>query len=163
MKITKLFEIGKSKHLSAVISVLVLFSVVLGCGGGKPETPSEAEAQTLVKATLNDFADAVDKGSFSDFRGKASADFQSQFTADALNTAFKAFIDAKAKAVPILKSAAGMSAKFSATPSIREEKGNYILVTAGTMDTTPAKTRFNFEYVWRDKSWKLIVVKTFLE
>ena len=163
MKISNFRNLLKGNKLSAIFATLILFAIVLGCGGGKPETPSESEAQYLVKATISDFADAVDKGDFSGFRTKASSDFQSQFSNDQMNTAFKAFIDAKAQAVPVLRKASTMDAKFSSAPSIREEKGNYVLVTAGTMDKTPAKTRFNYEYVWRDGAWKLLVVKTFLE
>jgi hypothetical protein len=162
-KLNYLSKFRNNNKLSAFIALVIMLVVVLGCGGGKPEMPKDDAVQSLVKATLSDFADAVDKGDFSGFRAKSSQDFQSQFSDEQMKTAFKAFIDAKAQTVPVLRSAAGMNANFSAAPSIREEKGNYILVTAGTMNTTPAKTRFNFEYVWRDGAWKLLVVKTFLE
>ena len=157
------FTFGKNTKISAAFAILILLGIVLGCSGTKPEMPAESVSQGLVKDTLTAFADAVDKGDFAAFRDKASKDFQSTYTADQMKTTFKVFIDKKDQTVPILKSAAGMNPTFSTPPAIREEKGNYFLVLKGTMDTKPAKTRFDNEYLWRDNSWKIIKAGTYLE
>lgn len=163
--IIKKSRFGKSIKIPAALSLLVLFLMIAagGCGGGKPDMPSESATQALVKSSLKDFADAVEKGDFKTFRENASKDFQSQFKEEQLKTTFTPFIEKKEVAVPILRSAAGMNAKFSAPPAIREESGNYILVANGNFDTTPAKTRFTNEYVWRDGAWKLLKIGTYLE
>jgi hypothetical protein len=157
------FRFGKNTQFTAALALLILLGIVIGCGGSKPEIPAESVSQGLVKSTLADFADAVDKGDFTSFRDKASKDFQATYTVDQMKTVFKVFIDKKDQTVPILKSAAGMNPTFSTPPAIREEKGLYILVLKGTMATTPAKTRFDNEYVWRDNSWLMLKSGTFLE
>lgn len=146
---------GKNK-VSAIFALLALIAIVLGCNATKPDTPSESDTQNLVKASISDLADGINSGDFKTFREKASKDFQSQFTEDAVKTAFKSYIDKKEQVVPLLKSVSGMTAKFTAPPSIREEKGNYILVANGSFDTKPVATGFTSEYVWRDSSWKLL-------
>lgn len=153
----------EKNRVSAVFALLIVIFVIMGCSETKPDMPNDAAAQTLVKGTISDFADAVDKGDFAAFRDKASKDFQSQFTTDALKSTFQIFTDKKELAVPILRSAAGMTPKFTTPPSIREENGNYILVTDATFDTTPAATKATNEYVWRDKEWKLLKVGMFLQ
>ncbi len=145
--------------ISALAALLILTFVILGCGGTKPEMPNDAAVQSLVKATTADFTDAVDKGDFGSLRDKASADFQSQFSNDALKTAFKDYTDHKDLIVPILKSANGMTPTFAPATTIREEKGNYILVVNGSYATEPAATGINYEYVWRDNAWKLLTIK----
>ena len=153
----------EKNKVSAVFALLIAIFVIMGCGTTKPELPSDSAVQALVKTTVSDFAGAVDKGDFTAFRETASKDFQSQFTADTLKTSFQTFTDKKELAVPILKSAAGMTPKFTSPPSIREESGNYILVTDSTFDTTPAATKATNEYVWRDNQWKLLKVGIFLQ
>lgn len=152
-----------SNKLSAVLVLMIVVLVALACSGSKPEMPNDAAVQSLVKGTMSDFTDGVDKGDFSALRNNASQDFQSQFAEDKLKTTFKDFSDKKALIVPILRTTSGMTPKFSAPPSIREENGNYVLVANGTFDTTPAGTRFANEYVWRDNAWKLLKVGVFLQ
>ena len=149
---------GKNK-ISAVFALLIVAFIVLGCGMGKPEMPNDAAVQTLVKNTTSDFADALDRSDFKALRDKASADFQSQFSEDTLKSTFKIYTDNKEIISPIIHSAAGMSPSFAPAPAIREENGSYILSAFGSFATTPAKTEFTYEYVWRDSAWKLLTIK----
>jgi len=149
---------GKSNKISAVLALLIVALVALGCNS-KPEMPKDSEIQSLVKATTSDFTGAIDKGDFKDLRDKASKDFQTQFSEDTMKSTFKPFMDQKDVVLPILQSASGKTPEFSPAPAMREENGNYILTTLGSFDTTPGKTTFTYEYVWRDSAWKLLTLK----
>lgn len=150
---------GKHNKYSALLAVLVVFLVVSGCGGEKPSAPpTEAEAQTLVKNTMSDFATAIDSGNFSTFKSNASKEFQSQYSDDQVKTTFKTFTDQKEDIVPILRAASGMNPKFSPAQTVREEKGYSILVTNGEFDTTPVPVKFQNEYVYQDGKWKLLKI-----
>ncbi len=145
--------------MSAIAALLILAFVILGCGGTKPEMPDDSAVQSLIKTTTADFTDAVDKGDFKSLRDKASADFQNQFSEDALKSAFKVYTDHKEDISPMFHSAQAMTPTIAPAPAIREEKGSYILTVLGSYATTPAATGFNYEYVWRDNAWKLLTIK----
>ena len=156
MKMNKL-NFGKNKT-SAVVVVLILFLIALGCSGEKPAAPpTEAEAQTLVKNTTAEFANAIEKEDFKAFRENSSKEFQSQFSDEQVKTTFKSFTEQKELIVPILRDASKMNPKFTTPPALREEKGYSILVTNGSFDTKPA-TKFTNEYVYQDGKWKLLTV-----
>ncbi len=146
-----------SNKTSAILALLIVSLIVLGCGG-KPEMPSESASQSLVKTSLSDLADAVDKNDFKAFREKASADFQSSLTEDKVKEGFKTLVQNKEENVPVLRDAAGKNPTFSPAPTIREEKGNYILVTNGESVASNGKVKFENEYVWRDGAWKLLKI-----
>ncbi|CAN5315921.1 hypothetical protein BH10ACI1_BH10ACI1_16700 [soil metagenome] len=150
-----------NNRMSAVFALLIVSLIILGCGG-KPEMPADSVTQSLVKTSINDLADAVDKEDFKAFREKASADFQSSFTEAQLKTTFQSYIDQKATIVPLLRKAAGKELKFSSAPSIREEKGSYILVANGNIDLPDEdvkELKFENEWVWRNGAWKLLKIK----
>jgi len=153
-------NIGKNNKTSAVVAMLVIFLVALGCNSPeKPAAaPTESESQTLVKNTMADFADAVDKGDFKAFKANTSKEFQAQYTDEQMKTSFKSFTDQKEVIVPILRDASKMNAKFSTTPAIREEQGYSILVANGTFDTDPQPLKVVNEYVYQDGKWKLLKI-----
>ena len=149
---------------SAVLAVLALFIVALGCGGEKPSAPpTEAEAQALVKGTLSDFASAIDKGDFTTFKANASKELQAQTTDDQFKSTFKSFIDQKDAVVPILRDASSKAAKFASAPAVREEKGYSLLTTDGTIDSEPQPVKVNNEYVYQDGKWKLLKISVELK
>lgn len=149
-------KIIKNNQKSAILALLTIVFTALACSGTKPEMPNTAAVQSLIKSSMAEFADAVDKNDFATFKKNASADFQQQFSDDQLKSSFKVFVDKKDQVVPILRDAAAKDAKFSPDPTIREENGNYILVAKGTLDSAETETKFDTEYVWRDNSWKLL-------
>ena len=154
---------GKNKT-SAILAMLALFLVTLGCGAEKPAAPpTEAEAQTLIKNTLSEFADAVDKGDFVAFKANASKEFQSQYTDDQMKTTFKCFTDQKAAVMPILRDAAKENVEFSPAPAVREEKGYSILVAGGKIESEPQSLKIDNEYVYQDGRWKLLKFSVFLQ
>ena len=144
---------------SAIIAMLALILIGLGCSAEKPAAPpTEAEAQALVKATMSEFADAVDKGDFAAFKANTSKEFQSQYTDEQMKTTFKTLTDQKETTVPILREASKMNAKFTTTPpAVREEQGYSILVADGSFDTE-SPLKFSNEYVYQDGKWKLLKI-----
>ncbi len=150
-----------SNKTSAILALLIVGLIVLGCGG-KPEMPPESTTQGLIKTGLTDLAEGVEKGEFKTLRDKASADFQSSFTEAQLKSTFQKYIDQKDVIVPLLKKAAGKDVKFSPAPSMREEKGSYILVANGSIEVNEESVKelkVEFEWVWRDGAWKLLKIK----
>jgi hypothetical protein len=149
---------------SAIIAMLALILIGLGCSAEKPAAPpTEAEAQTLVKGTMSEFADAVDKGDFAAFKANTSKEFQSQYTDEQMKTTFKVFTDQKKDVVPILRDAAKKNVAFSPAPAVREENGYSILVAGGTIDSDPQEVKVNNEYVYQDGKWKLLKVGVVLQ
>ena len=154
----KKLNYGKNT-MSAVLAMLALFIIGVACGGEKPDKPpTEAEAQALVKDTMSQFADAVDKGDFSSFKANASKEFQTQYTDDQLKTAFKVFTDQKAGAMPILRDAAKKNIVFSPAQSVKDENGYSVLVANGTIDSNPQPVKVTNEYVYQGGKWKLLKV-----
>ncbi len=158
-KLINKINFARNNKASAIAALLILFTIAFGCSAEKPAAPpTEAEAQTLVKNTTSDFANAIEKQDFKAFKESTSKEFQTQYTDDQMKTTFKSFTDQKELIVPILRDAAKMDAKFTAPPAIREEKGYSILVTNGSFETEPAALRFTNEYIYQDGKWKLIKI-----
>ncbi|HQZ97276.1 MAG TPA: hypothetical protein PLP21_13220 [Pyrinomonadaceae bacterium] len=172
---------GKDAKINGLIALAVIGTFVLGCNCNKDfnlgnsssesnstsvsntrsetsddSVPSKTVVEGLVKETIQKFGDAVDSGDFSDLHAYASTDFQSTYTVDEMKTAFKSYTDKKSMVVPLLNKVDDMSAEFKVPPGIRSEKGLKILMAQGEFKTKPYKTRFDFEYVMRGGSWKLL-------
>ncbi len=159
-KLNKLSFVNNNKT-SAIIALLIVSLIILGCGG-KPDMPNDSAVQSLVKTTMSDFGDAIDKGDFKAFREKSSKDFQDSFTEAQLKTTFQPYITNKETNVPLLRKAAVGTPTFSPAPALREEKGNYILVANGNIPIEGediSKVPFETEYIWRDGAWKLLKIK----
>lgn len=151
---------GKFNLLAALT---ILFIIGLGCSGsvsvGKPDMPSAEQQTSLVKQTLRDFKKGVESEDFSALVKSGSKELQAQVPAEKMKTAFQQMIDKKDVIVPILDDAEGQSPQYTGTPSITEQSGNYLLNLAGSFPTDPAKTNFNFQYVWQDSQWKLLKIE----
>ena len=160
-KLINELNFGKNNNtISAILAMLIISLVVLGCSSPeKPAAaPTESESQTLVKNTMSDFADAVDKNDFKAFKANTAKEFQTQYSDEQMKTTFKSFTDQKEAIVPILRSAAKTNPKFSTAPTIREEQGYSILVTNGSFEADPQSLKFTNEYVYQDKAWKLLKI-----
>ena len=154
----KKLNYGKNT-ITALLAVVTLLFIGLGCGAEKPEKPpTDAEAQALVKATMSDFANAVDKGDFAAFRANTAKEFQTQYTDDQMKTQFKSFTDQKAAVMPILRDAASKNITFSPAQSVKDENGYSVLVANGTIDSDPQAVAVTNEYVYQDSKWKLLKI-----
>lgn len=148
------------RQMSAFFAFLFLALITNACAG-KPEMPTEAASQALVKSTISDLADAINTGNFKVIRAKASQDFQMSVSEEKLVSTFKTYTDGKDTSLPMLKQALTKDAKFSPAPAIREENGSYVLVTNGSYPLTEEsydEVKFDNEYVWRDGAWKLLKI-----
>ena len=124
--------------------------------------PGDALLNALVKETTADFAAAISSGDFSNMYEKASMDFKSTYTKDQLQNSFKDFIEKKRQILPILAKAIATDPEFTSSPRVRTEQNLDILVTEGKYATKPLPVTFNYEYVKRDGSWKLLVLKIYI-
>lgn len=159
----KTINLIRSRNLNLVIVAVILLAVGLGCNGsfsvGKPEMPSTDAQNSLVKGTMKEFTKGVKDENFSSLNQAASEEFKKQVGADKIKTAFATMIEKKDVVVPILESADSMTPQFTGTPAIQEEGGGYTLSLPGSFATDPAKTNFNFKYVWQDSQWKLLTIE----
>lgn len=114
------------------------------------DVPADAELQTLVTASLDDFADAVQENDFSDFYANCSQSFQNQFTLEKVAETFGQFSKNKINLTP--KSGANLT--FAPKAAIND-KG--ILIANGTYQTAANKTaKFETKYLQEDGEWKLL-------
>jgi len=151
---------GKFNLLAALT---VLFVIGLGCSGsfsvGKPEMPTTEQQNALVKQTLSEFKKGIESEDFSGLVNSGSKELKSQVPAEKMKTAFQSMIDKKDVIGPILDDAESKSPQFSGTPTITEQSGNYLINLAGSFPSDPAKTNFDFQYVWQDSQWKLLKIE----
>lgn len=172
---------GKNGRISGLIAIAVVLSIALGCNCNEKlaeiansanssrtssndsedtsttdAIPSDTVVEGLVKATTEDFSDAVETGDFNELYDKASTDFQGTYTVDEMTTAFKSYTDKKKLVVPILNKVGSMDAEFDSPPGIRSEKSLKILMAKGKFKTKPYNVRFDYEYVMRGGEWKLL-------
>jgi len=182
---------GRSNLINGLIAMLIVASIALGCNCNKgmdfgnvsstsnsntssdpfssssddddaAGVPGDALLNALVAETTADFAYSVSESDFQKMYDKASTDFQNTYTKDQMQDFFKDFISKKRQIVPILNKAYGMKPDLSPAPSIRTEQGLDILVVNGKYATKPVPVTFNYEYVKRGGSWKMLVLKVYL-
>ena len=176
---------GNKALVNGAIALFIVTLIALGCTCGKDFNLSnigkegdnrtvsntdnksnsagneEADAEALVKATVSDFASAVEGGDFTDFHAKTADAFQSSISIEEMNKKFSVFIDQKKATVPVLRKAAKTKMNFT-DKSEKTEGGNRILTAAGTFQHSPEKVRFDNKYVLEDGKWKIINVGVFI-
>jgi hypothetical protein len=118
----------------------------------RSEIPSDDELQDIVKKTLLDFNDALQKEDFTDFHSTISKVWQKQTTPEKMKSSFQNFIDGDAD----LSSIRTMSAKFTSPAEITRSTGVKTLETKGEYPTTPNASTFSLKYIAQGKEWKLI-------
>lgn len=167
--------------VSSFIALLIIASIVLGCNCGKNlgnlsnsgsssnsssdtpfgdsdsgDMPDDALLKALVKSTTASFANAISTEDFSTLYNDASEDFKKTYTQDQMKDVFKEFIQKKKQILPILAKAISMQPEFPAKPYIRTESGFSILVANGKYATKPVPMQFEYEYVKRGGTWKML-------
>jgi hypothetical protein len=128
-----------------------------------PDMPSEAEQDSLVGDTMQDFTDAVEKGDFEEFRNSnCSKDFKVSVSAERFNQLFDSFIKQKKALVPILRATADKTPEYSPKPNISEEDDVKLLNLKGSYDTVQTTT-FELKYVKEGGDWKIFGIKIRVE
>lgn len=117
----------------------------------KNEIPGNDEMQAIVKKTLLDFNDSLQKEDFTDFYGSISKTWQKQTSPEKLKISFQSFIDGDADLSPIRP----MTAKFTKGPETTRNLGMKMLEVKGEYPTTPITTTFELKYIVEKNEWKL--------
>jgi hypothetical protein len=117
----------------------------------KNEIPTDDEMQEIVKRTLLDFNESLQKEDFTDFHAKISKFWQKQTSPEKLKTSFQGFIDGDADLSPIRP----MTAKFTKGPETTRSLGMKTLEVDGEYPTSPITTTFELKYIAEGKDWKL--------
>jgi len=125
----------------------------------KEDVPADAEVESLVKASIADFAEAVKQDDFTNFYSKSSEDFQDSYTIEQVKDSFVSFTSQREKILPILNKISETPARFNDENRVRTEKGNKILLTEGEFATSPQPVKFANQYVLEKGDWKLIGFK----
>jgi hypothetical protein len=180
--------IGRSTTINGLLALGIIAAVALGCTCGKgldfgntssssnssttddpyntsttaSQMPGEALLKALIRETTADFAYSISEEDFSKMYEKSSTDFQNTYTKDQMQDFFKDFISKKRQLLPIFLKANSMEPELSPQPSIRTESGLNVLTVNGKYPTKPLPITFNYEYVNRGGSWKLLVLKVYV-
>ncbi|HEV8593656.1 MAG TPA: hypothetical protein VGQ55_16235 [Pyrinomonadaceae bacterium] len=175
---------GKDSLLSGLIAIGIVSLIVLGCTCGKnfdlanvgktdtsnssstsdsssddsedTDLPDKRLLKALVAETTADFAAAISTEDFTSMHDKASSDFQSSYSADQMKDEFREFLKNKKVILPILAKTIALEPEYSPDPYIRTEQGLSILVVNGKYKTKPVPMNFEYEYVKRNGSFKLL-------
>lgn len=130
------------------------------------EQPSSnsMDLKNVVQKTMQEFADAVEKGDFNDFCSASMAKtFQNNACPSQMKELFSSFITKKNQMVPLLRSTADKSPTFSPEPKVETKvsktKGKIMIVNvAGIYNMAPNIVRFNFQYIREGNELKPVTV-----
>lgn len=121
----------------------------------KNQVPGEDEAQDIVKKTLLDFNDALQKEDFTDFYSSIAKFWQKQTSPEKMENSFQTLITGDADLSPIRS----MSARFTRGPEITKSLGMKTLEIDGEYSTSPLNTTFELKYIVEGKEWKLVGIR----
>ncbi len=119
---------------------------------------SESEIISLLRGTILDFNEAIQKEDFSEFlESRASKPFRQQFTPDQMASIFSTFIKRKEQISPILVQVSRTSPSYS--HKLSEVNGYVVLEIGGSFNTVPSKTYFNNQYLLEEGKWKVLKIE----
>ena len=165
---------GRNPIITGVLAAIILSLVALGCTNlGKNNNSSSNTAVTtddatdtdmpddrllkaLVKATTAEFANAISTEDFTTLHKNASVDFQKTYTPEQAKEIFADEIKNKRVLLPVLAKLVSIDPEFTEKPYIRREQNTPILVVKGKYDTKLRPLEFEYEYVKRSGSFKLL-------
>lgn len=112
--------------------------------------PPVDDVRVLVRATILDFNEAIQKKSFDDFFNRISLSWQKQVSPKRLMRAFEPFVENK---INLTEFGIQQSApQFSSPPTVN---GEGLLVVNGIFPTNPYRVAFSFRYMYEVPHWKL--------
>jgi hypothetical protein len=148
------------KHLHIEILLIFTLLITFGCNFnfsvGVPKEPTSEDLQKLVKATIADFTEALEKDDFEGLRRKTSDAFQQKYKAEEIKTSFGNFATKKELSIPLFQEAQKTQAEFVQKPEMRKVGEEYVIETKGKFPTKSPDLNFHFEYVREDGKWKLV-------
>lgn len=162
----KILKMKVKNSLTTALILTIVIVAALGCdcsfSVGKPKEPTKEEAAKLVKETLKDFTESLEKDDFEIIRRNGSRNFQKQFSAEQIKNTFSDFVEKKELAIPLFRDAQETEPEFSPSPKMNEVNNNYVFETAGIFPAKKQNLNFKFEYTRENGKWKLtrIEIKT---
>ncbi|MEZ5669817.1 MAG: hypothetical protein R3F55_20745 [Alphaproteobacteria bacterium] len=123
-----------------------------GVGGGLPDLPDLEGLETLTRAALAGFADAVARADFTAFHAEIAALWQRQIDADQLKEAFQSVIDAQVDLTGI----EGWRLTFEPAPT-RDADG--VLEAYGGATGPRGTLYFRLRFFFERPDWKLIGIE----
>lgn len=148
------------KPQSLIITLIAISLFGVSCNFnfsvGVPKEPTSEELQKLVKATMADFTEALEKDDFEGLRRKTSDAFKQKYKAEEIKTSFGNFATKKEVSIPLFREAQKTQAEFSQKPEMRKVGEFYVIETKGKFPTKSPDLNFHFEYVREDGKWKLV-------
>ncbi len=121
----------------------------------KDKVPSDAANQEIVKTTLMNFSDAVQRADFSDFHKTVAKSWRKRSLPSDFEKGFKEFIDKKINISQIRSK----DAKFVPPPYIDDKYRQKVLFLKGRYETSPRSVNFDLEYIFEDSEWRLIKIE----
>ena len=123
----------------------------------KGEIPEGAALDSLVKETLLDFNDALQREDFTDFHGKISSLWAKQITPRQMKKTFQALIDGEMD-ISVIE---GMKPDYTSTPSVDNSERLPQLKIKGEFSTSPITTTFDLTYIPDGDEWKLFGIEIY--
>ena len=111
------------------------------------DIPDDDDQDILIRATLVMFNDANLSGNYSVFMAKASKEFQAQFTAEKMASAFESFSKNKVDLGDVV------TAEYDSYEKARLD-GN-ALVLVGLFKTNDLEVKYNLHFLQNDDAWKV--------
>ena len=112
------------------------------------DIPDDDDQDILIRATLMTFNDANLSGNYSVFMAKASKEFQAQFTAEKMASAFESFSKNKVDLGDVV------TAEYDSYEKARLD-GN-ALVLVGVFKTDDLQVKYNLRFAKNDDAWKML-------
>lgn len=139
---------GRFFGLAGYLASLFVLIAVSMSPAWAVELPSDDEQDVLVRTTLMTFNDANMTGNYAVLLAKASKQFQAQFTAEQLATAFEAF----RKNELFFEDA--VTADYDSSEKAKFEEGALIL--AGVIKTDDMQVKYRLQFIQNSKIWKFL-------
>jgi hypothetical protein len=124
-------------------------------GEDERDQPNAAEQMRLVRVATRDFAHAIQRKDFSQFRATTAALWQKESTVEQLNKGFQAFTDRNADLTPLIE----------IEPKIRsaafDDRGFFAI--AGTYPLGRDVFEYRYRYVFEGTEWKLVGISAYVK
>jgi hypothetical protein len=133
-------------YLATVIVALCAVTFVSLAPAFAVDIPDD-DQDILIRATLMTFNDANLSGNYSVFMAKASKEFQAQFTAEKMTSAFESFNKNKVDLGDVV------TADYDSYEKAKLD-GN-ALVLVGVFKTDDLEVKYNLRFLQNDDAWKV--------
>jgi hypothetical protein len=120
--------------------------------GNNGPVPDEKAARRLVRDSMSDFAEAIQKRDFGDFYAHVSAAWRAKLTEAQLTKAFKGFTDQEINLTGVVN-----ETPIFDTPPVISPDG--LLLLNGHYPTNPYEVLFSLKFSYEKPEWKLFGVE----